>query len=78
MKNKISKLPFLDIYFFKISTSIFWWNGHSSWSTFGLCLVRDPKGSKTHFFEPLDHGNVIMKKDHPKWDNFVVHGVNNP
>jgi hypothetical protein len=35
---------FWGVYIKKISTFIFWVHGRSSWSTFGLHLVRGPKG----------------------------------
>jgi hypothetical protein len=49
------KLPFLDIYLKKQHIH-FLMHGHSSWSTFGLNLVRGPKALWIYLKKKLDHG----------------------
>jgi len=55
----------------------FWVRAYFSWSMFGLHLVKGPKASKMQFLEirpwKCDHENCPFR-----WDNFIVHDINNP
>ena len=56
--------------------------GHSSWSTFGLHLVRGPRLSKLFFLwsRTMEVGRwtQTIDKGHLPWSDFMVHSVNRP
>ena len=67
------KLPFLGIYETHQHVHMLV-HGHSSWSTFGLHLVKGPKG----FVHQVFLRNRTMEKGHLPWPGFMSHGVNGP
>jgi hypothetical protein len=54
-------------------------HGHSSWSTFGLDLVRDSKALSIDFLRNQTMNcrpsSRTMKKGHLPWSNFMIDGV---
>ena len=56
----------------------FWVHGHSSWSTFGLHLVKDPKAFYFDFLRVLTMEVGPLTKAIFHGSEFMVHGVNRP
>ena len=71
--------PFQNCHFWayvKKKCNHFLLHGHSSWSTFGLHLVRAQKTLWIDFFKKLDNVRWSIERTHLQWLDFMVHGVN--
>jgi hypothetical protein len=60
----LSKPAIFGHLFKKNQHTCFLVHGHSSWSTFGLLLMRGPKALQIEFVKNRDHESWAIKSDH--------------